>query len=251
MIKEALEYFAGIAQSSAKPIRLNEDGERAEVYLVGEKIIKHNIDLPPRSHRVESAQHLADWAVNAKDSETAPTIWVNDVSAVLVMDTDGMRLDCVTLRLDSTDVFKTVSSLNDTKPWHQQKPFARMLRIELASALAPGILLDKIRRMKFESGHIVTSEATKNRESMGKQITSQVSGEGEIPETVTLEVGVFRGWSKFSVACSVDVDPERGLLQLAPLPDEIDRVTRLAVHEVYTTIRELTDPEIPVFLGRP
>ncbi len=249
MIKEALEYVSNLTQSGLKPEKVETgDQTRLTFFVSGEPV---TIDRPisPRHHEADDLATLCTLAT--RFAEQQPVIWVDNSQVVLVMDDDGHRVNTATVRLELTTVFSRLKELDKSKPWLDQRAFIRLLRIELNGTLAPGILLDRVRKLRFEAGTIVTTEAKRDRESMGKQITAAVSADGELPEGVTLLVRVFRGGEQFPINCSVDVDPSRGLLQLIPFPDEIERVTDLAVGRIQELIGEDIPDTVIVYNGRP
>ena len=87
---------------------------------------------------------------------------------------------------------------------------------------------------------------------MGRSITAKVSGEGEIPEEVTLEVPVYSTpgeTARYAVRCSVEVDPGTGRFTLAPPPDELTRVQTLALASIRERLSQGTN--IPAYLGAP
>lgn len=250
MIADAMKYLAGMATEASRPMPVEIHDPSKLAFLVGREIVEVPRPVPARVHTADDIDTLVSLANRWAVSE--PVIWVNEDDAVLVLDDlSGHRVNTVTFALDWSEKFARVRELAETKPWLEQKAFIRLLRIELAGTLPPVMLLDRVRKLRFESGQVTTQESVKNRESMGRQVTAAASGDGEIPESVTLEVKVFRAGESFPVACSVDVDPSRGLLQLAPLPDEIDRVTRLAVASVADAIERAVDKSVKVYIGAP
>ena len=249
MIEQALKYVSDLAARSVKPEPVATDDPEKLTYLVGGQIVEVARPEPPREHEAADLPTLA--ALADRFAACAPSLWVSDEAAVLVIDDAGHRAATVTLPIEPSDVFARLESLAKSKEWMEQKAFVRLLRIDLAGTMPPGVLLDRVRKLRFESGQVTTSEAQKNRESLGRTITAAVSAEGELPDCVTLEVRPFKGHEKFALTCSVDVDAARGLLQLAPLPDEIDRVKHLAVKQIADALDDAIDSDVPVYVGKP
>jgi hypothetical protein len=248
MIKEALEYLVKISLAAAKPTQVDTGDPTKITMVIAGQTIEIDKPCPPRDHlalNLVSMISLADrW------SEVFPSLWVNEEEVVLLIDDQtGHRVNRVVLPLEKSDVFLRLSGLSNS--WLDQRGFIKLLRVDLADSLAPGILLDKVRKIRFENGQVTTQESLKNRESMGKQIIAAVSTDGEIPEEVSLEISVFKGIEKFLVRCSVDVDPARGLFQLAPFPDEIERVVDLALLEIQGRLFENVAETTNVYMGRP
>jgi len=252
MIAEALKFIADLKAASIEPHLIETGDSRRLAWLVGDKVVNHELWISPRKHQAHDIDTIVRLA-NRFDECTFhdSIIWISDTEITLVTDDDDHRVNTVTCPLVITDVFCLLESLAIMKPWHDQRAFVRLLRIDLAGTLPPGILLDRVRKLKFEGGTVTTGQVAKDRESMGRQIHAAVSGEGDIPDEVPLLASVFRGHDRFDIVCSVDVDPARNLLQLAPLPDEIERVKRLAVKKVQELIVAQVSESVPVYLGKP
>jgi hypothetical protein len=250
MIADALKYLTSLAQGAMQPVKVETGDPTKLTYLLGPNRVDIDKAIPPRDHGVDSLTSLGELA--ERFAGQSPVIWVDSERAVLVLDDhEGHRVETAKMNFVKSDVFRRLESLAVAKEWLDQKAFIRLLRIDLAGTLAPGVLLDRVRKIRFESGQVTTQETARNRESLGRQITAAVSAEGEIPEEVALEVFVFKGVGEsFAITCSVDVDPARGFVQLSPLPDEIHRVMQLAVDDIRARIQSGLEA-IPVYLGRP
>lgn len=249
MIREALQYVSELVTKGLKPEPVPTGDPAKLTYLVGGEVVEVPKAEPPRQHEATNLETLA--AMTERFLEHGPSLWVDEASVVLLIDDVGRRASRVTMPVEVSEVFARLVALAREKEWLDQKAFVRLLRIDLAGTLPPGVLLDRVRKLRFESGQVTTSEAQRNRESMGRTITASVSAEGELPDAVTLEVRPFKGHGEFALTCSVDVDAARGLLQLAPLPDEIDRVKHLALRQIAEALGATVDGTVPVYLGKP
>ena len=250
MILDALKYLTELGSKTAAPIQIQTGDPASLTYLVGGSLVSVPIPAPSRAHVVGDVGTLIGlanrWASNG------PAVWIDECNAYLVIDdAGGHRANTATMALKKTDVFKRLEGLAASPAWLDQKAFLRLLRVDLAETLPPGILLDRVRKLRFESGQVTTQEAARNRESMGRQITAAASGDGEIPEQVALELSVFGGTPELTVTCAVDIDPGRGLLQLMPLPDELERVTEMALNGLQQFIAGAVDDGVKVYRGRP
>jgi len=260
MIREALEFIADLKAASISPRPIDTGSSENLVFLVPSSdgdLDEHRIAraIPPRRHEVgdlATIVKLANRFADKDEDNSSPVVWINENMISLVIDDNEHRVNTATLVLEYADVFRCLQKLvGYPGVWTEQKAFIRLLRVDLAGTLPPGILLDRVRKLKFEAGQVTTQIATKDRESLGRQIHAAVSGEGEIPEEVTIEAPVFRGFDRRSIICSVDIDPARGLLQIVPLPDELDRVTRLTLANIQKTIGAMVPESVPVYLGKP
>ena len=182
-------------------------------------------------------------------------VWYDSVGVVLVIDDDGHRLETAVLNLDLSDVFKTLVALREMKKWHTHRDFIRLLRIDLARTIEDGSLLNRIRKVKIENGEMLSSEVRKSKESLGRQITAEISGESEIPDEVVLLVPVYSTAgekARYPIACSVEADPTRSEpFRLMPLPDEIERVEQLATDFIAERLKEHLPELVPCYFGSP
>lgn len=248
MIEEALKFLASQAREAHAAVKVNESPARI-TFLAGDQVLHVDKPYPSRRHTVDSLDSLAELANRFAAEE--PSVWVNSGAAVLVINDAEHRDDAAICGLPYSDVFGVIQHLAKNKPWLEQKPFIRMLRIELNGTLPPVALLERVRKLRFEQGAVVNSEVTRNRESMGRDIIAKIDAGGDLPEAVTLEVPVHKLGPKYSIACAVDTDPARGLLQLIPFPDEIERVVDLAVADVIEGLRAHLDEGVMLYHGAP
>lgn len=248
MIAEALQYISSQANEAKAAVKVHDSAARA-IYLRGDEIVNVDKPYPSRKHTVDSLASLVELA--NRFAGDLPSIWVDSKAAVLVVNDEEHRDDTVEGKFAFADVFEVIQGLAKNKPWLEQKPFIRMLRIELAGTLPPGILLDRVRKLRFEQGAVVNSEVGRNRESMGRDIIAKIDASADLPDTVTLEAPVFKLGPRYAIECAVDTDPARGLLQLIPLPDEIERVVDRAVADVIDGIRESLEDGVRLYHGAP
>lgn len=252
MIAEALNAITQMAVTAAGPRLIREDSREAK-YLIGGELTTFEKEHPARDHEAKSLDDVVRLARRFHESEDSPVVWYDFDAVRLVINDAGHRDETATLNLIPTDVFCRVVGLRTQPQWYELKPFVRMLRIELAGTLEPSELLEKVRRLKFENGSITTAEVARNRESLGREITSRVDGTAEIPEEVTLRVRVWSNLGedeRFGVRCAVETDPAMGKLQLIPLPDEIERVKNLAIVGLAGRLSDGLG-DVPSYFGRP
>lgn len=252
MIADALKYLASLASDAAKPQPLPLDDPRAFHYAHAGTLHVFPRPEPPRGHKLGTLDDLLAFAEKHATAESR--IFFGPGSVVLILDGDDYRIERAELPLKHSAPWLKLVELDApaSGAWFEHKPFLRLLRRDLAGTLPPGVLHDRVKRVSFENGATVTASVSRNKaESMGREITSKVSGEGEIPDEVTLEVPVYSTageTQRFPVRCSVEVDPGRGAFCLAPLPDELDRVQALALESIRA---RLASCPVPAFLGSP
>lgn len=252
MFEQLVHAIEKLAVDAAKPQALAVGDQRNATFAVGGGIETFEIPKPPRAHALGSVADLLAFAELHATEEAR--IFFGQTDVLLVLDGDGHRLERVHVELTHSKAWTRLAAL-DAPPsgeWLDQKKFCRLLSIELAGALPPGVLYDRVKRVSFDNGSTVTGDIKRNQqESLGRNITAKASGEGEIPETVTLVVPVYATHGQratYPVTCSVEVDPARGLFCLAPLPDELSRVQSLALESIR---EQLSEGKVPAFRGTP
>lgn len=249
MIREALQYLTGLALESQKPVEVPTGDPAERIYLFGKEVVKVALPEPFRKHTAGQVDSLIE--VAARFQEDAPVVWVSEDSVVVVLDDEGHRAHLTTLPLVKSDLFDRLFKLADEPEWLDQKAFIRLLRVDLAGTLPPGVLLDKVRKLSFENSSVVSGSVARDRESMGRSLTSQVKADSELPETVTIVAPVFQLDAPYPIVCAVDVDAARGLLQLLPLPDEIERAKRSAINGLIDRLQKSLAETTHVYHGKP
>lgn len=263
MLLEALKYLADLGQKASAPHRVDVKDPRRAHFVVGGQVLDLDLPAPPRDHHAGSLSEVVALANRFAGSPSArPVVWYDAAAVVLVIDDatgeglDGHRVEKATLRLEPSDVFSRLVALRERprEAWFDQKAFIRLLRIELAGALPPVALLNTVRKVRFENGVTTTSEKRSQRESLGREITSQVSADAELPEEVTLNVPVYKtpGESeRYPLRCTVEVEPGDGTFRLLPLPDEVERVRFMAIDSVGDRLAHGLTETVPHYFGKP
>lgn len=252
MIKEALAYIAGLATEAVKPVEILSEDPRAKRYMVGGKMMQVDAPIEPRNIDAHSLDDLTAMISGLHEDGDVPVVYVNEGCAMAVMDHRGHRVEFVTFSLKPSDVWLSVKAM---KEWKTQKDFIRLLKIELAGCLPENALLDIVRKVKFENGVTVAQEVKKNRESLGKEITSKVETAVEIPDYVRLSVPVYKSLGEretYDLTCSVEIDPTRvDAFRLAPIPDAIETVQQAAVQSILERLRDSLPEGVLCYYGSP
>ena len=259
MLDAALKYLAELAQKSAAPVKIDSGDVRELRYVANGLQVVIPTTATPRSHAAGDLSEIVSLAnrfVPVKESDNYPVVWYDREKVVLVIDDDGHRLETATLTLQTSDVFATLRKLAASRTPMEQKQFMRLLRIDLAGTLDPGVLLNKVRKVDFTAISTVKASSSANRqESLGRTLLSEVKSDGgDIPEQVTLSVPVYKTHGEreaYPCRCSVEVDPGEGTFVLRPLPDEIERVEQFAVASIAGRLRAGLSEGVPFYHGKP
>lgn len=263
MIADALKYLRDLAAESMEPRPLSIPGsDREKRYVINGSVHQFPFDPAPRDHKPGSLDDLIRLAnrfdneatPDGEDDAFLPVVWYDAEEVVLVIDDQDHRIERATLSLEYSDVFLTLMKLRADRTWFEQKPFVRLLRIDLAGTLEPVALLDRVRKLRWENTQATHGTVTRNSESLGREINSRVDAADPIPEEVVLMVPVYKTvgeTDRLPLRCTVDTDPALGRLQLLPLPDEIERVLSLATADIGARLSRGLNDSIPCYLGKP
>lgn len=254
MLTEFLKSLVELVSKAEKPVKVDVPDPRRVYLAAGGIIAPYDLPAPPRNHQPGTLDEVVALAIRFIEEESRPVVWYGQDKVVLVIDDNRHRVENATLTLERSDVFNVLISLRHSPQWFEPKPFIRLLRVDLAGTLEPGALIERVRRLKFDNGQVVTAKITRDDESMGREIRSRVSAEGEIPEAVDLFVPVYKTTGeteRYALRCAVEVDPAMARLQILPLPDEIERVWALAVASIGERLREGLSDGVSMYQGKP
>ncbi len=235
MIKDALNFIADLGRKACDPKELPGLNPRFKTFVIDGKTQSIEVAPKPREHTVNQLADIIALANRFKGQDDSPVVWYDEQFVRLVIDDAEDRIECASFELIQSDVFAKVVSLRDQKPWLNQKEFIRLLKIELAGTLPPGILLDRIRKIKWETNATATGVVTRGGESLGREIASKVDATGEVPEEVRLEVPVYSSKGEretYAIQFAVEIDSPIQSFRYLPLPDEVERVQQFAVDSI-------------------
>lgn len=256
MLKEMMEYLHERAEAYSRPREIELNDPRRYFFSAGSSIQVYERQYPVRSHIVHHIDSLVALAIRFADRK--PAIWVSPSHVVLVIDDQTHRLETAVMQLDRTDPFIRLAKLNESVTWMSLRDFVNLLRVDLVNTMESSILLDRVRRLKFDCGQVVSAESIKHRESIGKTVVNKVSADVEIPDEVQLTLPVFYNTQAIQIVCSIDIDPTRAVLALKPFPDQINLALRSAVAQIAANINKVVNDRldegvqpVPVYIGKP
>ena len=211
----------------------------------------------PRAHRPLTLTAFTDYVRRAAEqSDSVPiAVWYSRHQIMALLD-DHTRRDCLTFALSPSPQLETLSGLASSPRWLGQAEFIRLLRITLAGCLGPaGNLLALIRQVKFRVNSAGASEVQHQRTSLGKTLEAEMTGVGELPEEMPLDVPVFAQAGLVlveRVQCALEVDPQTAKFQLTPLPGELEQAQGRAEASIGRLLADaLEGTEVAVYCGQP
>jgi len=251
MISEALQFLIGQGLKAADPKPVYESTALKRVVIDG-KLVDVPKALPDRKHDVEALDEIVALAKRFAGAEnSSPVVWYSSSGVQLVIHDDEYRADTATVEFSETAVWETVRQL-EKKAWLDQAAFVRLLRIDLASALDSAVLLDRVKRLKWQAGSTTDRVVGFGKESLGRDIKAEVNAESEIPEFVDLAVRVHSNPGedeRWVIHCAVEINAPEAKLRLVPLPDEIARVSNLVVASIAERLRAGLPESVPCYHG--
>lgn len=269
MFKDFIDGIAKLAVDAATPKILLESPYGKSVAMGG-AVFEVETPTLPRAHKVASlddlialANRFGEGVTGAPPSDGeppaawkhdfSPVVWYDERGAVLVIDSDGDRLDRVSFDYKPSDVFTVIRALRNEEKAFSQRDFIKLLRVDLAGTLDDGVLLNRVRKLDFTAASKTSAEINKSKETYGNTITNECKGSTEIPDTVTLAIPVSKSYGEretFPLRCAVVLDTRSQTLALVPLPDEIELVEQMSIISTQARLAAGLD-DVPYYYGRP
>ncbi len=253
---DALKLIQDTAQEAQAAHILPElsgDGRKAFVQQGGE-IKEFSLPPAPRRHVVHSLVDLILYA--RREDNKFPVVWHDDSGVALLTD-DADRRDAVTFPLTPSERFETLAMLAEDKPTFDQAKFIRLLRVDLG--LDNLKIVAKFRRLDWSLSDDGGGDVQHGANKVSKSVMAKVQGIDELPDELDVQVPVYQQTGErqtYIVKCAIEIDTLNRLLQLVPLPDELERVIDLAqasIHDRLTAALGEIDGQqvIPVYYGKP
>jgi len=250
MLKEALQWLGDTVTTGKKASVLDLRDPRLSYVDQGGTLTK--IEVPPalRTHKVESVDDLAAAAEKWSGDNT---VWIGTDAVRLVLN-DADRRDVVTLPLVKSPQFKTLEKMASQCLFDQQQ-LIRLLRIDLPGAERRNELLSTVRKIKFRQSTSGEDDIQHGKESLGRAIEAQVTGSGDIPETVVVAGPVYcnpgEREQSYVVGLDLEILPSEQKFRLCPLPDELDKAARDALQGIRYRLNESLPDGTAIFFGSP
>lgn len=214
-------------------------------------VVSQDLPVPARNHTVNTIESFA--ASVARYAKEA-TVWcvLDRVTCVLADSDLSHRCDRVTLPVTASECFGVLAR----QDWTQQQQLIDTLRHSLAAAeIDPPNTLALLRNLKFSTQTEQVGKFTNASAAMGKSVASQVTGESDLPESVSVEFHPFPSLAdEIDVAvvvwCTLFTDPASGKLKLAPRQGELEKARTQATRALAATVKGVIG-DTPLFIGTP
>lgn len=259
---EAIDLIQRTAVEANQAQMLDIKGCESRYLLLGRDGTVCEQVRPPaqRAHRLGSFTDLIKFVHHVQAQEqAAPFVWVSFEGCEVICD-DKTRWDRAMLPLETTHEFDLLATLSAGElRQFSQRDFIRLLRIDLAACLgADSNLVTLIRNLKQNSAGELDSEIQHGRESMGRSVTDSLRGPSVIPESVILDVRIFRQPEcehRFQIGCAIEIFPREFTFALRPFPQGLPDAVNAQLLNMQDFIHEglavAALGDVPVLLGRP
>ncbi len=174
-----------------------------------------------------------------------PAIFYDEDAVVLAYDIDDRRDFAICNLQRSSQWNKLQQVANKAMP---QKDFIRLLRVDFRGCLADTSLLNLLRGVQWTANDSGQTNIQHGKESLGRQITSQVQGVDVIPEELALTIPVFENHSfRVRVQCAIDVIVDSRSFGITPFPQEMHNALESALDDILLQFSKEGYP--PAFRG--
>jgi hypothetical protein len=269
MFKEFLEYLSKQAVKAASTKVVKPPGEPAHVYWLDDRQngLKQCVAEPtPRNHQASNLKTIIDLAkdfgLNSDGEQSVDdngsainetVVWYNRNKIVLIAN-DETRRDRVTFNLAISPQLQFLMALEKNKPAWKQAALVLHLRTTLRDCQsACSSFIETIRRLKWTSGEDGGATVQHGKMSVGRSITAQLTGEGNIPEYVVFDTPIFeKGFPEIigHIECAVEPQPDTQQIQLIPVAGGIERAICDAENRIGARLAEEVAP-LSVYCGEP
>lgn len=253
MLAEAISKLQELALAGAAPQVVTIPGRprKAWIYRDGYEAVEVDLPAPAR----DCALHgLADIIRAAQDPGlTGARELFYGVEMVLLWTDREIRLDCFQMHLEKTQRFARLIALAISRKGMTQREAVRLLRQDLHRTGADQVV-SAIRRLDFKRASDGSRTVEHGRESLGRAVEATCQGADAIPEEFTLRVPAFSNPGLAGIVADVrmgiylDLSGDEGLIEIAPLPDELRAAEDAALRELGDILREAL-PGVPCYQG--
>lgn len=257
-IEKVFEYG-----KKSKPRIVKADGEPDFVYYTIDEsgtMKKEYAEPRPEQNNAGSIATLLEIAKRKKEDEKSDVeIWLSPSGIVLVYGAGfgGDRRSRTCLDVTFSSQIKRLDQLEKNQNSFDQGSLIKLLRIDLANSIDPAVI-ESLRRVKFKAAQDHESEIQHGKTSIGKAISSEITGTGVLPPFVDLSIPIFSTpiFSRYRgrIAAALEPNASTSTFQLIPLPGEVQAL----VHHGEKCIRAEIEEQmvsmgftLPIYSGVP
>lgn len=134
-----------------------------------------------------------------------------------------------------------------------QKSVIRTLRVVFRGCLGNSEIIEVLKRLRFTGNGEVEGQVEHGKESLGRSITNAVTGQGALPDEITLNVPVWENHTfRTSIVCAFEVLPAEGAFRITPYPLELRKGLDAGLQDIAWEFTPAKDgPALPpIYRGR-
>lgn len=254
MLREAFQLLIDTGKNSAPQI-VAADAEPRHVYYLRNKegeLAKVTASPSPDKHQAISLQAIIQKAI---DEKATATVWCSYSKIVTVFGED--KRSTATLELVNSAQFLKLCGWNSTKPALTQADVIREFRTTFYGCLGrAGNLVDVLKKVNFRATSSTQGEVGHGKASLGKEVTGEVTGVGNIPEYITFDFPLYANACfrniRSEVTCALEPDAGTGTFRIIPIPGQLEIANDTGLTAIAAQIeKELEESGVGMFFGNP
>lgn len=222
-----LEAFAKFIAEARAPHFCELPGNPRRAFFVhGEQC--EDVSVPRPDHSGTLVECIDSLVVAVSRFHGGPcSIWHNNERIVAMLNDDDRR-ELIAMPLALSQQWLAIHQLpGPFKP----KQLIKWLKTAMAGAIPDGSE-DVFRSVDFERRDAANVRVDRDRESLGREVHSAVHS--EIPETLDVNIRVYSNLPLIqTIRLSIDPDPQREVIDVTPLADEMARAMLGAQEELH------------------
>lgn len=239
MIADALKYLRDKFVEGVSHEEVEVGGhDRKDRILVNGKILEFpQVPAPIGStvHEIDSlVKSVAHFAtVDIEQSVNDVTVWVQANNVHVVVDTIEDK-GSIKFVPGLNSLFVRFDRLQTEHFTHDE--LCRLLRHDLHAAERSEEFDLAVSNLKFERNETEERNSSRTADSMGKSVRAEITGEKDIPKSVTFSFPAYPGLpdveTAIAIDCSVVLDAENKVIRIIPKPGQLDASRREAASDL-------------------
>lgn len=235
MLKEFVQAIGAMAVKAKEPALIADPFNPRKAYLIIDGVaFEKDVTSPLLNARINTLDSLVAAIENYGSPDSSAWCCRECVEVVLA---DNDRLERLKMPLVLSDQMRSVMKLPGQ---FDQRSLVLFLKRNLCGTIDPAVIAP-FRQLDFTKREQAGGSVNHGDESLGRSIQAAVTQAKDIPEFLTLSIRVFANPDvvfRAKVILSVDIDVQRGIIELTPLPDEITNALVAAEEFVADTLSE-------------
>lgn len=197
------------------------------------RIGMQDIDAEESSSQAASTEESATEIAICHYDPLGLSVWHDPERVTLIMDDDELRVNSVTLDLETTEAWRAMAGLEKSCQKMDHRTFMSLLRFVICPLMelhVAAALLEAAKVIDFGGVSSGTSAQSRNQSGFGLDIQNSVKARaGEIPDEVTVMVSVYTDpllAERWPLKLNIEIDPVSRTFKVLPAMDELPRVMR-------------------------